>query len=104
MGDLIVSVDHIRWCAGEFTEAGDGVAAHSGVDSAAMAAALGPVFGVLGGGFVESFAAAHAAHGAGVAGLAEVLGAAGTTASVIADAYEQHEAAQAGALSAGGAL
>ncbi|WP_328825516.1 type VII secretion target [Tomitella gaofuii] len=102
--DLIASVEHIRWCADEFATAGDGVGTASGADTAGAAAALGPVFGVLGGGFVESFAAAHAAHAAGAAGLAAVLGGAGATATAIADAYERHESAQASALSAEGAL
>ncbi|WP_307810927.1 type VII secretion target [Tomitella cavernea] len=102
--NLIASVDHIRWCADEFAGAGDGVGAASDADTAGVAAALGPVFGVLGGGFVESFAAAHAAHAAGAAGLGAVLGAAGATATAIADAYEKHESAQASALAAEGGL
>lgn len=110
MTDLIASVDHIRWCADEFTRTGEGVAVLPGGAGApggteAAVSALAPVFGVFGGGFLQAFSAAHAAHLRGTAGLAEVLGRAGATAGAIAGAYERHEAGQAARLhDEGGAL
>lgn len=103
MTDLTASVDHIRWCAGEFAQAARGVAAAEPGGSASAAAALSPVFGVLGGDFVAAFAAAHGAHARGVAGLAQVLHGAGRTAAGIADAYALHERRQAASLGHEGA-
>jgi len=103
--ELTASVDHITWCADEFTRAGEGVAGAYGgapgegaADTAAAVGALGPVFGALGGGFLEAFATAHAAHARSVSGLSEVLVQAGATAAAIARAYAGHESGQAAAL------
>ncbi|MDN5757692.1 MAG: ESX-1 secretion-associated protein [Tomitella sp.] len=103
MTDIVASVDHIRWCGDEFARSADGLAAVDGADTAAAVAALGPVFGVLGGDFLPAFGAAHAAHSEGVAGLEAVLRGAGATAHAIAQAYAQHESAHSDALSASAA-
>lgn len=103
MVEMTASAEHIRWCADEFTRAADGVGAVAGADTAAAVAALAPVFGVFGGGFLEAFAAAHASHAAGTARLARVLDAAGATAAATAVAYERHEDARSSALAGEGA-
>lgn len=98
MTELTASVDHIRWCADEFTRTGevvDGLCGATSGDTASAVAALEPVFGIVGGGFVQAFAAAHAGHVRSGAGLARVLDASGATADAIARAYAQHEAGQA---------
>ncbi|QCQ90900.1 type VII secretion target [Rhodococcus sp. SGAir0479] len=94
--------DEIRAYGDVASGAAAHIAATEGADIAANAAALAPVFGVIGADFLATYATTQATHAASVAALANVFAGTGTVAHAIAAAYEHADQTTGTVLGAAG--